>query len=144
MHRLVPLHVVCLDHLNQLQGDLERDVNQVVVEDEEGQKLPKESRLVIIRVNRVLPVLLTTSLLNCIANSGDKREKDEDEEEKDDLIVGDHINGGALERGLGGVHQQLGLMPSVDHKASNPSCVSQPCPSQQQLVGRNGLSIPKK
>ena len=144
MHRLIPVHVVRLDHFDQLQGDLEGDGDQIVVEDEEGQKLPKESRLVIIRVNWVVPVLLTTSLLNRVANSGDKGEKDEDEEEEDDLIVGDHINCGSLERGLGGVHQQLGLMPSVDDKASNPSCVSQPRPSQQQLVGRNGLSIPEK
>ena len=63
---------------------------------------------------------------------------------EDDLIIGEHNNGDPLERGLGGAHQQVGLMPSVDDKAYNPACVVQPRSSQQQLVGRNGFSIPEK
>ena len=44
MHLLVWIDIHGLDDLDELEGDLQGDGNKVVVKDEEGYKLPAESR----------------------------------------------------------------------------------------------------
>ena len=79
IHLTVTVDVVSLNELDKLNGHQERNGNQVIVEDEESDKLPIELSLVCLPLK--ICVISTTLRLNEVPNRTYHSQDHEDDEE---------------------------------------------------------------
>ena len=81
-------------------------------------------------------MVVAPRLLDGVGGGREHRDGDQDEEQKDDLRVGDVVDVGPLERRLPRVEEQLRLVAGVDDHAVDPRRVPQLGAPQQD--GRRG------
>ena len=86
-----------LNEFDHLERDLQRDGDQIVVEDDEGQEAVEEVRG---GEPAEVVVVLPVPLHELVAYRGEQRDGNQDQEEEDDLVVRDLVDRRALQGGL--------------------------------------------
>mmetsp|Transcript_30175 Transcript_30175/g.57950 ORF Transcript_30175/g.57950 Transcript_30175/m.57950 type:complete len:865 (-) Transcript_30175:203-2797(-) len=151
VHAAVVADEVHLGHLHQLDGDVERDGNEVAVQNEGGDKVPERHhhRLVRVKVRLRVP---RHEVVHLLAEHGGPRggeegphethRKQQEEHEQDD-VVDLTLHRAALAGRSGAVHHHLGLVPRVHHHAEDRLRVAKAGAPQEQVarVQRHHLAV---